>query len=199
VHAFAFEALRHEDDQALGDAFAWTRDVLGDSAIDMSSRDERLWRRASDGEVAAVLEGFWRGNATFVRERLRELLHEAGVPEAQHTPFDESFEDEMFPVLVDAGWELLPLAQLDRERHRGAMEAFGEDILFESARFEEGSSLVPPAYLQELPAIGPVELLRAVDGDGVLVEPLVLWTEGPDTYHDYILRGVARSAALHDA
>ena len=74
----------------------------------------------------------------------------------------------MHPLLVDAGWELLPLAQLDPERHRGAMSAFGDGLSFESARFEEETAIPPLSHLYELPAIGPVELLQGVDPAGLL-------------------------------
>src|SRR5450759_1344510 len=38
---------------------AWARDVLGDDAIDKTSRDERLVKRATEEEVYAVLSWFW--------------------------------------------------------------------------------------------------------------------------------------------
>jgi hypothetical protein len=197
AHAFVFEALRDEDDPALAEAFAWSRALLADASVDVGSRDERLWRRASEAEVAAVLESFWRANARRPRERLRELLARAGVDVGDGRPFDEEREDEIFPVLVDAGWELAPLAALDEERHRGAIEAFGERILFESAKFEEQNAYEPVTpYLQELPAMGPIELLRGADDAGRLVEPLVLWVHGPEAYQDYVLRGVLRAAKI---
>lgn len=198
VHAFAFEALREEEDPALAEAFAWARAILGDAGVDKASRDERLWRRANDAEVAAVLEAFWRANASRPRERLRAFLREidADANDADAEPFDESAEDDMFPLLIDAGWELLPLAALDRERHRGAIEAFGEEILFESAKFEEENAASPTPYLQELPALGPTELLRGADDEGNLVSPFVLWVSGPEPYQDYVLRGVQRAAKV---
>jgi hypothetical protein len=190
VHAFAFDAAGPED------AATWARGVLGDAGIDAQSKDERLYRRASEAEVAHVLGAFWGPSSTEVHARLRARLAAAQIAVPEHRAFDETGEDDVFPVLVDAGWELLPLAQLDPARHRGAIEAFGEAILFEAARFEEEAPLERPAYLQELPVLGPVELLSGADGAGVLVEPLVLWTQGPETYHDYVLRGVLRAAKL---
>ena len=90
----------------------------------------------------------------------------------------------------------MPLTALDPERHRGVIQAFGEPIDFEAARFEDESAIPPPSYLQELPAMGAAELLRGVDVDGALAEPLVLWTLGRDPYHDYVVRGVMRAAKI---
>ena len=122
-------------------------------------------------------------------------LERLELPVSEGAPFDESLEEDMHPVLVDAGWELLPLRELDASRHRGAIEAFGELILFESARFEEENAIPPPASLQELPAFGPVELLRGAEG-GMLKDAFVLWCEGDETYLDYVTRGVLRAAKL---
>ena len=157
-------------------------------------------RQATSEELLAVLEGFWvHGPARLAdraQEQLLERAHQLGLDVPTHAPFDETAEDEMHPVLVDAGWELLPLAALDPVRHRGVVEAYGEPIHYEAARFEEESAIPPRVSLQELPALGLVELLRGIDGDGALVEPLVLWTEGDDVYQDYVLRGVVKVAKV---
>ena len=51
----------------------------------------------------------------------------------------------MFPVLVDAGWELLPLsARSIPERHKGAIGAFEDALAFDVAKFEEENALPPP-------------------------------------------------------
>jgi hypothetical protein len=196
VHAFAFASV--PDDGVLTDGRAWAERVLADPTVDAASRDERLWRRSADAEVAAVLEAFWAPGeqASAVRARLRELLegHELSVPD--HAPFDEAREEAMHPLLVDAGWELTALSALDPERHRGAIAAFGETLAFESACFEEQTAIPPIAHLYELPAIGPVELLRGAAGDGSLASPLVVWADGHATYIDYIIRGVRRAARL---
>jgi hypothetical protein len=145
-----------------------------------------------------VLDAFWTPGeaARASRRALEDLLgrHELSVP--THPPFDESAEDEMHPLLVDAGWELLPLTELDPQRHRGAMDAFGNALTFESARFEEETAIPATTHLYELPALGPVELLRGVDDDGALVAPLVVWADGDETYLDYVVRGVRRAAKL---
>jgi hypothetical protein len=201
VHVFAYASLAEAGlGDALGEATAWAQGVLSDDAIDVSSRDERLWRSATDAEVAAVLEGFLRPDlrAFAAKAALEEWLERAELPIADADPFDESVEEHIHPLLVDAGWELLPLLSLDRERHKGAIGWFGEPIQFEAARFEEESAIPPPVYLQELPAFGPVELLLGADETGALAEPLTLWIAGNETYHEYVLAGVKRAAKLGD-
>jgi hypothetical protein len=205
VHAFAVEAACaasefEADDPALADAKVWAAAVLADPSIDRASKDERLHRRATDAELVAVLSAFW--NAGERRERaslaLAERLVEIGAtpPDLAALPFDESTEEDMFPVLVDAGWELLPLAQLDAERHKGAMGAFDDALAFDVAKFEEENAVPPTVTLHELPAVGAVELLAAIDGDGELRAPFVLWTSGNETYVDYVLRGVMKAAKI---
>jgi hypothetical protein len=196
VHAFAVDAAGGDDEAA-----AWARRALSASAsgaIDVGSKDERLYRRASEAELGAVLAAFWgdgdRERAAAAHERLRERLRAIdAVPDPDALPFDESREEDIFPVLVDAGWELLPLAQLDRTRHKGAIEAFDD---FEVARFDEESAIPPLVTLHELPVLGAVELLHAFDDSGALRAPFVLWQQGHETYLDYVLRGVLRAAKL---
>ena len=185
VHALA--AATDERDES--DLARWARGVLADETVDKASRDERLVRRATEEEVCSVLSAFWGESAVAARDVLLERLERFDVDVA----FSE--EDDVFPLLVDAGWELLPLAELDAERHRGAIEAFGEPILFEAARFEEQEHLPPAVHLQELDALGVSELLRGAIG-GELVSPLTLWLSGNETYQDYVVRGVLRAAKV---
>jgi hypothetical protein len=200
VHAFVFEAIEAAGGScppATADAIAWARRAIGSGAIDLASRDERLYRRASDAELVAALEAFWgEGASPRVRGRLEERLAAIGAPaiaDPSVLPFDETREDELFPVLLDVGWELLPLTQLDPERHRGAIQCFDD---FEVARFEEESAIPPRVTLHELPSLGSVELLHAFDDGGLLRAPFVLWQEGHEAYLDYVLRGVLRAARL---
>lgn len=187
VHAFAVDAAGLGDD-----AGAWAKRVLGAAgAIDLGSKDERLWRKATEAELGAVLAAFWGADADAepARARLREHLAKIDVKaDDAALPFDEAAEDEIFPVLVDAGWELLPLAQLDLERHRGAIQSFDD---FEIARFEEESAVPPIVTLHELPVMGPIELLGVPDR-----APFVLWQQGHETYLDYVLRGVVKMSKL---
>jgi hypothetical protein len=190
IYVHALVAALVED----GELSRWAHDVLADPDVDPASRDERLMHRATEEELAKLLAIFWGEDPT-PRERLRAALDRLELPVGEGAPFDESQEEDMHPVLVDAGWELIPLRDLDAERHRGAIEAFGEPILFESARFEEENAIPPPNSLQELPALGAVELLRGAEG-GMLTEAFVLWCEGNETYLDYVTRGVLRAAKL---
>ena len=196
VHAFAFAALPGVAE--LREGSVWASRVLVEGGIDLASRDEGLWRRCTDAELGAVLEGFWApGDASVAARRsLEELLARHDLPVPTHEPFDESAEDEMHPLVVDAGWELLPLAQLDPVWHKGAIAAFGDALAFESARFEEATAIPATTPLYELPALGSVELLRGVDDEGRLTAPFLLWADGDETYVDYVVRGVRRAAKL---
>ena len=191
VHALA-AATDDRDESELG---RWARSVLGDESIDKTSRDERLVRRATEEEVCAVLAAFWGDASSASREVLRARLERFEIDPGGREAFGEQGEDDVFPVLVDAGWELLALAELDTERHRGAIEAFGEPILFEAARFEEQEHLPKTVHLQELDVLGVAELLHGASG-GDLAQPLTLWLCGNETYQDYVVRGVLRAAKL---
>lgn len=188
VHALAADL---DDGSELS---AWAKKVLADESIDPASRDERLSTKASEDDVARLLLAYW-GEDPAARERLAARLDELGIEPPTHEPFDESAEDEVFPLLIDAGWELLPLASLDAERHKGAIAAFGDPLWFESARFEEENAMPKPVYLQELPAFGPNELLLASER-GELRHELVLWVGGDETYQDYVVRGAMKVAKL---
>jgi len=202
VHAFVLDAASDAEPavlEELREARAWAAEVLANRDIDPASRDERLWRRATERELGAVLGVLWSGEAVGASARARLAVHlqaiGAPLPDPGATLFDETAEEDVFPVLIDAGWELLPLAALDPEKHRGAIEAFGDAFAFDCAKFEEESAEGAPPPLQELPALGPHELLRGAE-HGILRAPFLLWTEGSETYHDYVLRGVLRAAKL---
>lgn len=186
IHALAADL---GDDSELAQ---WAAGVLADDRIDPASRDERLTRQASEDELARLLLAYW-GDDDSHRQRLADRLAALALDVGEYEPFDERVEDDIHPVLVDAGWELLPLAELDAERHKGAIAAFGDSIHFESARFEEENAIPKITHLQELPALGPVELLR---GAGALDEELVLWMNGDETYQDYVVRGALKAAKL---
>jgi hypothetical protein len=200
VHALAFDAVAAAGPapEEVAAACEWARATLADPDVEADSKDPRLFRDATDKELALVLETFWvpGPRAERAHERLLERAFDLGLDVPAHDPFDPSLEDEMHPVLVDAGWELHPLAELDPVRHRGVIEAYDEPILYAAARFEEENAIPPRAHLHELPALGLAELLRGVDADGDLVEPLVLWTEGDEVYQDYVTRGVLKVAKL---
>jgi hypothetical protein len=202
VHAFAVEAAHAATaDPALDDAAAWAKRVFS-GAIDLATKDERLFRKATDAELVAVLDAFWSAGErrAVAQDKLRARLAAIDVDvagECAHLPFDEDREDDVFPVLVDAGWELVPIARFDREKHRGAIDAFGDEVGFAGATFEEENAIPPLVHLHELPVLGATELLAALDADtGKLRAPFVLWQAGNETYLDYLMRGVMRSAKL---
>ncbi|MBV9947630.1 MAG: hypothetical protein JOZ69_12320 [Myxococcales bacterium] len=199
VHAFAL-ACTPENAAALAEARSWARRVLEDRRVDAGSRDEALRRRCTDAELAAVLAAYWEPGplASEARRGLEALLDRHGCPAPAGAPFDEGAEPEMHPILVDAGWELLRLSELDPERHKGAIAAFGTPIAFASACFEEETAIPEEPVLCELPAMGAAELLRGVDEAGALAAPLVAWVSGNETYVDYVIRGVRRAANLPD-
>jgi hypothetical protein len=87
----------------------------------------------------------------------------------------------------------LPLAHLDFERHKGAIQSFDD---FEVARFEEESAIPPIVTLHELPVLGGIELLAALDDGSMSRAPFVLWQQGHETYVDYVLRGVLRASKI---
>jgi hypothetical protein len=201
VHAFVFEAIRDSEgiDDAR-DAIDWARRALSPlSDIDLASRDERLWRRATERELAAALGAIWADDGAGARARAAleaRLRAIDATPLASDAPlFDEAHEDDVFPALIDAGWELLKLAELDPERHKGAIDAFGERFAFDCAKFDEESAEGAPPPLQELPILGPSELVYGVE-HGILRAPVVLWCEGSETYLDYVMRGVLKAAKL---
>jgi hypothetical protein len=204
VHALCIASIGDDAGGTLADARAWAVATTDHRppGLEVASRDERLWRACSEPEIAAVLDAYWTPGARSrsTREALRERLERHGlVPPDGAAPFDEALEDQIHPMMLDAGWQLLDLGELDPERHRGAIAAFGDDLAFESAVFEEETAIPPPVHLCELPAIGAVELLRGADDTGKLAEPWVVWVEGDEIYLDYVLRGVRRAAKLGDA
>ncbi|MEI7894822.1 MAG: hypothetical protein WCI05_17125, partial [Myxococcales bacterium] len=87
IHAFVFEAL---GDEAAGRA--WASTVL--ETVDIASRDERLWRRSTDAELLAVLDGFWTPGARSerAREALLGLLERAELELPDTMPFDDDAE-----------------------------------------------------------------------------------------------------------
>ena len=172
----------------------WARGVLEDESIDAASRDERLFRASSEEDLANVLLAYWGEDAS-ARDRLAARLAKLDLADSGAEPFDERVEEDIHPLLVDAGWELLPLASLDPERHKGAIVAYGDPLWFDSARFEEDNAIPKIVHLQELPALGPAELLRG-SREGVVESERVLWTGGDGVDQDYVLRGVLRAAKL---
>jgi hypothetical protein len=203
AHALGIASIGDDAGGTLADARAWALRAVDHavSGLEVASRDERLWRPCSEPEIVAVLDAYWApgARARSTRETLRAHLERHGLVPADCAPFDEAVEAQIHPMMLDVGWQLLDLGELDPERHKGAIGAFGDDLTFASALFEEETAIPPPAHLCELPAIGPIELLRGADDAGALARPFVVWVEGNEIYLDYVLRGVRRAAKLADA
>jgi len=75
IHAFAFAAMPRQPNDLLAGPKTWANGLLSDGLVDPASRDECLWRRGSDAELAAVLEAFWAPGAPSraAREALRQV------------------------------------------------------------------------------------------------------------------------------
>ncbi len=189
--------LHYTVDVALSDrphfaekAAAFRRASEADPDLNRASRDPRLWRSATVEEVIEVLTAFWGPSqeAAPRRERLVDAFREAGLEVADHEPFESDPERPPFPELVLLDWALLPIDQLDAERHQGALAALeGETDAVKPSE---------PVY-QEGPAISIVELCDGAPF-GILSEDFCLWSEGPYAYADYVFRGVSKSAKLEE-
>lgn len=171
IHAENFEALRRSDPE-----------------LDVTSRDPRLWRTANVEEIISVLTAFWGpGEAVEARgARLLETFQAAGLEVPEHQAFQSDPEEPPFPELILLDWVLLPVDELDADRHRGALEA----LEFSSDELQPST----PLYV-EGPAISAVELLDAAPR-GILEEDLIVWSEEPYAYADYVFRGVSKAAKL---
>jgi len=154
------------------------------------SRDPRLWRSASAEDVIGVLTAFWSpGDAPIARrEKLVELFHETGLPIADHEPFESDPEAPPFPELILLDWVLLPIDQLDTERHAGVLVAL--------EGCEEEFHPSEPIH-HEGPAFSIVELCDGASL-GILEEDLYIWADGPSQYSDYVFRGVSKAAKLEE-
>ena len=158
--------------------------------LDLGSRDPSLWRPATLDEVLAVLGAFWTPGDAAARfaEALAAAHEQARIPLPSHAPFACPCEDPPHPELVLLDWVLLPVDELDAERHKGALLAMEEA--------EEEVDASAPLY-QEGPILAAPELCVGAP-NGVLLSDFVIWADGPYSYADYILRGAARSAKLVD-
>ncbi len=157
------------------------------AALDMTSRDPALWRSVSAEEAVAVLEAFWLSPLRDgFSERLRQVLREAGIPWPEHAPWTCSPEEPAHPELLLLDWELLPVDELDPEKHQGALTALeGESDPYHPS----------DALYQEGPMLSAVELAEGAE-EGELLADWMIWSDGPYTYADYVLRGAARAAKL---
>jgi hypothetical protein len=182
-------------DRALADlpAFAPHAEVFAmrrkkERDLEIASRDPSLWRPATTEEVIAVLRAFWTSGEAAERRKkaLLDALAETGLPAATHEPFGASADEPPHPELVLLDWELLPVDELDADRHRGALEAMEEA--------QEEVNALAPVY-QEGPILAAPELCDGAP-DGVLADDFLVWSDGPYSYSDYVFRGAAKAAKL---
>lgn len=164
--------------------------VRREQGLEPASRDPSLWRPATTDEAIAALDAFWApGPATAERcRRLLDAIARLGLPPPEHAPFACPPDEPPHPELVLLDWVLLPVEELDAERHAGALAAM-EDSHDEVSPSE-------PLYV-EGPILSAPELVRGAP-NGVLADDFVVWADGPYSYADYVFRGVARAAKLVD-
>ncbi len=157
---------------------------------DLGSEQPELWRSASAEEIIAVLELLWAptDQGQQLRQQLARVLREHGVSKPSHQPFTSEPEQPPHPELLLLNWELLPVEQLDAERHAGALRALDDS----TAKADPSAPV-----LQEGPPLAEPELCDGVH-NGVLPVDFVLWADGPYRYTDYVFRGVSKAAKLVD-
>jgi hypothetical protein len=158
--------------------------------LDVRSRDPSLFRPATLDEIVIALQTFWSAEAAASEagDKLLDELEALGLAHAQHEPFSSSPEAPPFPELILLDWVLLPVDELDAERHAGAlgaMEDSGEEIQASAPIYQEATTLAAP------------ELVAGAH-NGVLVSDFLVWSEGPYAYADYVFRGASKAAKLVD-
>ena len=165
-----------------------------------ASRDEALWRRCSDARArrgARSLLGARRPGERRRGERSRRCFERTSSPLPTHEPFDESAEDEMHPLLVDAGLGA-PAARGARSRAAPGRD----DRVRGRARVRVGALRGGdghPAACHISTSCRPSGRSSCCAGwtaTGCSAAPLVVWADGDETYLDYIVRGVRRAAKL---
>ncbi len=156
-----------------------------DPSLDLASRDPRLWRPITADELAVVFRAFWHSAERAAhRAALRRAFDEAGLAPPAHEAWQSDPDELPFPELLRLDWVLLAVDELDPERHAGALSAMedsGDEAQPGVPLYAEGPTLT----LAELTADPPSEIL--------------VWCDGPYTYADYLLRGVAKAAKLAGA
>lgn len=157
--------------------------------LDPASYDPSLWRSATVDEVAEALQVFWAPSeqARDAAARLKALLQHEDLPISEHAAFEGDPEFPDHPALILLSWTLLPIEELDADRHAGALKAMAD---------AEEEVDVTATVDQEGPDLGFAELTRGADEDGELVSEFLVWADGPYSYNDYVFRGCAKIAKL---
>jgi hypothetical protein len=170
-HAAAFEARKAREPE-----------------LELGSRDPSLWRLATIDEVVLALGALWTPGpeATLLRRRLEERVASLDLPASTHAPFASLPDEPPHPELVMLDWVLLPVDELDAERHAGAlamMEAAEEEVNASAPVYQEGPVLALPELCEGAP-------------NGALLEDFTIWSEPPYSYANYVFLGVSKSAKL---
>ena len=159
--------------------------------LDPASRDPRLWRDARTEEVIAALTAVWTPGdpARAYRRRLLEAIAGTRLPPSTHAPFASPPDDPPHPELILLDWVLYPVDELDTDRHAGALAAMEEA--------EEEIQRPSDPICQEGPVLAAPELCEGAP-DGLLADGILIWSDGPYSYSDYVFRGAARAAKLDE-
>lgn len=185
---WAVDAALADHEPFRSKARAFTERKKAERDLDPSSYDPTLWRSATTDEIAEVFRLFWTPGpaATTAASRLRALIEHEGLVIPERDPFDGDPESPDHPQLVQLAWRLLPVADLDPERHAGAVQAM-------AAAGEEVDVSAP--IDQEGPDLGVLELADGAP-EGEPVTEFLVWADGPRSYSDYVFRGACRAAKL---
>jgi hypothetical protein len=187
LHFTVDRAMSH-DPAFARHAAAFAERVKREPDLDLRSRDPSLWRSATADEIAAVLNTFWTPDEAGddARDRLMDALEELDLDLAEHEPFASPAEEPPHPELILLDWVLLPVDQLDPDRHAGALAALedsGDEVHASAPIYQEATVLAAPELVLGAP-------------NGVLAEGFVIWSEGPYAYADYVFRGASKAAKL---
>ncbi len=187
VH-WAVDAALSDHEPFKAHARAFTDRKKRERDLDPSSYDPTLWRSATADEVVEIFRLFWTPGpaATAAASRLRALIEHEGLVIPEREPFEGDPESPDHPQLIQLSWRLLPVADLDPDRHAGAIKAMAE----------AGEEVDVSAPIdQEGPDLGVLELIEGAD-DGVPLSELLIWADGPRSYNDYVFRGACKAAKL---
>jgi len=169
-------------------AAAFQARAAKDRELDLRSRDPSLWRPASLDDVLLALTAFWTPDASGIlaRAKLLDAMAALDLELGDHAPFASKPEEPPHPDLILLDWVLLPVEDLDADRHAGALTALEES----------GEEIQPSAPIyQEATALGAPELVHGAP-NGALLEDFIVWSEGPYPYADYVFRGASKAAKL---
>jgi hypothetical protein len=185
-------------DRALADlpafaphAAAFRERLKREPDLDLRSRDPSLYRACGVDDAILALSVFWTPDTVGLEARARLVTALAeldldGSAYPTYPPFQSPPEEPPHPELVLLDWVLLPVDELDPERHAGALGALEDS----------GDEIAPSAPIyQEATVLSAAELLAGAP-NGALVEDFVIWSDGPYAYSDYVFRGAAKAAKL---